>query len=157
MSVTTTHTTVGSGQDSRPSSGRGLRRGPVADGRANSRSGVRLGAIAAAAAVAWAGFFIHNVADLPGQTIASPESLFPTLIWLIPLALGLFPATRRAGAWALLVWSILNLIGGALSVLPLPFLPFEPEQTLRHYLFHGLYALSQLPLIALIWTWLRRS
>ena len=105
--------------------------------------------IAAATAVGWAGFFIHNVADLPGQTILSPESLLPTLIWMAALVLWLVPATRTVGAWALIAWAVLNLIGGALSVLPLSFLPFVPEQTVEHYAYHALYAVSQLPLIAL--------
>lgn len=45
-------------------------------------------------------------------------------------------------------WALLNLLGGAvLSVLPLPFLPFVPEQSLRHYSFHLPYGLTQVPLI----------
>ena len=72
-----------------------------------------LAGVAAATAVGWAGFFIHNVADLPGQTILSPESLLPTLICMAALVLWLVPATRTAGAWALIVWAVLNLIGGA--------------------------------------------
>jgi len=34
-----------------------------------------------------------------------------------------------------------------LSVLPLPVLPFTPEQSLRHYSFHVLYAATQVPLL----------
>ena len=49
------------------------------------------------------------MADLPGQTILSPESLFPTLIWVGALVLFLVPATRVAGAWTLLVWAGINL------------------------------------------------
>ena len=41
----------------------------------------------------------------------------------------------------------LHQVGGTLSVLPLPVLPFEPEQTLRHYSFHLLYAATQVPLL----------
>jgi hypothetical protein len=37
--------------------------------------------------------------------------------------------------------------GGILIVLPLAVLPFEPEQSLRHYSFHVLYALTQVPLL----------
>lgn len=122
-----------------------------------SRPGAWIAAMAIATALAWAGFFAHNLADLPGQTLASPESLWPTLIWLAAFALWLLPASRVSGAWALLVWSSVNVVGGVLSVLPLAFLPFEPEQTLRHYAFHGVYALSQAPLIVLTWGWLRRD
>ena len=62
------------------------------------------------------------------------------------LVLWFVPATRTAGAWALIAWAVLNLIGGALSVLPLSFLPFVPAQTVEHYAYHALYAASQLPL-----------
>jgi len=54
----------------------------------------------------------------------------------------------RLGGALLLAWALLNLLGGAvLSVLPLPFLPFVPEQSLRHYSFHLPYGLTQVPLI----------
>jgi hypothetical protein len=33
--------------------------------------------VAASAALAWLGFYIHNVADLPGQTLLSPETSLP--------------------------------------------------------------------------------
>ena len=40
-------------------------------------------AVLAAAFVSGAGLFVHNVADLPEQTLLSPESLFPLLVrWL---------------------------------------------------------------------------
>ncbi len=89
----------------------------------------------AAAAISWLGFLAHNVADLPGQTFLSPETLWPSLITgalLIVYSAGL----KRVAGIGLLIWATLNLVGGALSVLPLPLLPFEPEQTLRHYSFH---------------------
>ena len=104
----------------------------------------------AAVVASWAGFLVHNVADLPGQTILSPESLYPTLIYVALLALWLVPRARRVATWLLLGWAALHLIGGAvLSVLPLPILPFSPEQSLYHYLFHALYGLTQVPLIVL--------
>ena len=103
--------------------------------------------VVGATALAWAGLFVHNVADLPGQSILSPESLYPTLLTLTLLVLWLVPATRTVGTWLLLAWTALNLVGGGLSVLPLPFLPFSPEQSPTHYAFHGLYALTQIPLL----------
>ncbi len=112
--------------------------------------------VATLAVFAWLGFFIHNVADLPRQTILSPESLYPTLITLALLALWLIPVTRTVGAWALIVWSALHLVGGAVSVLPLPILPFVPEQSVTHYVFHVIYALAQLPLLIACSLWLRR-
>lgn len=111
--------------------------------------------VVGATALGWAGFFVHNVADLPGHSVRSPETLYPTVLTLTLLVLWLIPATRTFGTWSLLAWTGLNLVGGALSVLPLPFLPFTPEQSLKHYAFHGLYALSQIPLLWLCISWLR--
>lgn len=105
--------------------------------------------LVAGVALAWVGLAVHNIADLPHQTVLSPETLVPTLVWLLLLALWAVPATRRAGLWALLGWAVVNLVGGALSVLPLPVLPFAPEQTARHYAFHGVYAATQIPLLVL--------
>lgn len=105
-----------------------------------------LGPVYAAAAISWLGFLVHNVADLPGQTLLSPETLWPTLVTgalLVVLRVG----ARRVAAVGLAVWAGLNLVGGALTVLPLPFLPFVPEQSLRHYSFHVVYAVTQVPLL----------
>jgi hypothetical protein len=96
--------------------------------------------------VAWSGFILHNVADLPGQTLVSPESLYPTIVTVALLVLWLVPATRTAATWALLAWSVLHLVGGGiLSVLPIGLFPFDPEQSVRHYAFHGVYAATQVP------------
>jgi hypothetical protein len=114
------------------------------------------GRVAASTVLAWLGFSIHNIADLPGQSLFSPETGLPTLVYLV-LFLGWwrFPS-RRVTLWLLVGWGLLNLIGGGLSVIPLPFLPFYPEQSVRHYVFHVLYGAAQLPLIVLLWGWLRQ-
>ena len=102
------------------------------------------------AAVSWLGLFIHNLSDLPGQTLLSPESAFPTLIYVV-LVVGWFTPARRVADWALLIWCLFNLVGGAIiSVLPLPFLPFHPEQTLHHYSFHAIYGVTQIPLLVVL-------
>lgn len=96
------------------------------------------------------------VADLPGQTVLSPESLYP-ILFTVALVAAWFTPIRQIASWALLGWAALNLLGGGmLSVLPLPFLPFDPEQSLRHYLFHLLYIASQLPLLIVSARWLRK-
>jgi hypothetical protein len=111
-----------------------------------------------ATVVAWAGFLVHNLADLPGQTPLSPESLLPTLVTVALLVLWLVPATRTAGAWALLAWSALHLIGGGiLSVLPVGLFPFDPEQSWKHYAFHVAYTVTQVPLVWICIAWLLRS
>lgn len=59
-------------------------------------------------------------------------------------------------SWLLLGWALLHLIGGGiLSVLPLPVLPYSPEQSLRRYSFHLLYALTQVPLVLTAASYLR--
>lgn len=101
--------------------------------------------------LSWLGFVVHNLADLPGQTLLSAETLYPTVVYALLLALWFTPA-RKGARWATLVWTLLQLLGGAiLSVLPLGILPFDPEQTVRHYLFHLAYGVTQLPLLLLAW------
>jgi hypothetical protein len=87
------------------------------------------GVVVAATAVAWSGFFVHNVAEFGDQTVLTPDTFLPTWVWIAASVLWLVPATRTAGAWILLAWAVINLTGGAISVLPVSFLPFEPEQT----------------------------
>ncbi|HEV2124187.1 MAG TPA: alpha/beta fold hydrolase, partial [Chloroflexota bacterium] len=60
----------------------------------------------------------------------------------------LFPSTRAVAGAVLALTGVLQLIGGAIiSVLPLPFLPFEPDQSLHHYLSHAAFGLAQIPLL----------
>jgi hypothetical protein len=40
--------------------------------------------------------------------------------------------------------------GGLLSVLPLPWWLYQPEQSLRHYAVHALYGLLQVPLLIVL-------
>jgi hypothetical protein len=117
----------------------------------------RVGLIAASTALSWLGFYIHNVVDLPGQTLLSPETGLPTLV-----TLGLFLAWwwlpfKRLSMLALLVWALVQLVGGGiLSVIPLSFWPFYPPQTMLHYLMHVVFAGAQLPLIVASLQQLRR-
>jgi hypothetical protein len=117
----------------------------------------RAGWVAASTALAWLGFYLHNVADLPGQTLLSPETSLPTLVTLVLFLIWWRFASSRVTLWLLFGWGLLNLIGGGLSVIPFPFLPFEPEQSVRHYFFHVVYGAAQLPLIYLMRIWLGQS
>src|SRR5262245_53661118 len=90
---------------------------------------------------------IHNLADLPGLTLSSGENVWPGAVWLLLFALLVLVPRSPWPATLLFSWGLLNLVGGALSVLPLPFLPYHPEQTLPHDFFHVLYAGAQLPLL----------
>ncbi len=113
--------------------------------------------VSGALALSWLGFFVHNVADLPGQTLLSPESAYPTAVYLFLGALWCVRRYRRVTAWVLLGWGLLHLLGGAVvSVLPLSILPFDPEQTLYHYAFHVIYGFTQLPLLGALVGYLRQ-
>jgi hypothetical protein len=109
-----------------------------------------------ATVLSWLGLYIHNVNDLPGATPLRPESGVPGAILLVLLAAWSFRPLRRVATVLLLAWGWLDLVGGALSVLPLPFLPFRPEQTLHHYAFHVVYAVLQIPLLVVATRQLRR-
>ena len=68
---------------------------------------------------------------------------------LLGIAYALRPDSKAIAAGAL-GWGVLNLvIGGIVTVLPLPILPFAPEQSLSHYAAHVVYALGQVPLVIL--------
>jgi hypothetical protein len=114
----------------------------------SSRRRVALG-LGGATALAWGGMVIHNLADLPRLTATSPENTWPGALWLLLLGLGSALPRARWPVTLLWGWGLLNLVGGAVSVLPLRLWPYYPEQSLRHYLFHGLYAVAQLPLLVL--------
>jgi hypothetical protein len=96
----------------------------------------------ATVALAWLGMYVHNVADLPNLTLSSRENLLPGLVWLLLFALWWAMPGRSWPLILLLAWGMLNLVGGAATVLPLP--------ALRHYTFHLLYTLTQLPLLGIV-------
>jgi hypothetical protein len=74
----------------------------------------------------------------------------PTAVSLL-LAAGWLSPGRRVAAWLLLGWGWLHAIGGGLlSVLPLSLWPYQPEQSLRHYAVHALYAVLQVPLLVTV-------
>lgn len=108
--------------------------------------------------LSWLGEYIHNLFDLPQLTLLSPENSIPALISaVLVLAWCLLPS-KLLPTLALLIWALMHLIGGGLlSVLPFPGWPFFPEQTLFHYLMHGIYGLAQLPLIILLVGQLRQA
>ncbi len=113
--------------------------------------------MAGAVVLAWLGMYIHNVADLPHLTLLSPENAIPALVWVSLYVVWWSTPRRSWPAALLLTWGLVNLLGGFATVLPLPVWPFKPEQSLHHYLFHVLYALAQLPLLAVLHKDLRQA
>lgn len=108
-------------------------------------------AVAALVALSWLGEVLHNAIELPQLTLLSPENLFPGLISVLLFLVWWRVPDERAPAALLFLWGGIHLLFGAiLSVLPLSFLPFVPDQTTRHYLSHVLYGLAQLPLLAMM-------
>jgi hypothetical protein len=105
--------------------------------------------------MSWLGLAVHNAAELGGTALLEPETTGPTAV-LVLLAAGWFTSFRRVAEWMLLGWGWLHLVGGLLSVLPLPLWPYEPDQTLSHYAFHAQYALLQLPLLVTLTRHLHR-
>jgi cytochrome bd-type quinol oxidase subunit 2 len=101
-----------------------------------------------AVAVAWLGLWAHEFYRVPSALGLTLDGSLPLLaIALALLIWWLWSADKRPAAWALLIYALINAVGGMLSVLPLPFLPFVPEQTVDHYLVHVLYAVCQGPLL----------
>jgi hypothetical protein len=94
---------------------------------------------------------VHTVREFGWSGLWDPTTgMIPVVGVQLLLLLGwwLRPDARRAAAIALLATAIFQLVGGAiLSVLPLPILPFQPEQSLHHYLSHAILGAAQVPLI----------
>jgi hypothetical protein len=111
---------------------------------------VRTVVLVAAVAVAWLGLFAHNQLSLPLVPL-SAENLGPLVVYA---ALATWYVRSRGSGKAraaLAGWTLLNLVvGGVLTVLPLPILPFVPEQTIAHYAAHVIYSVAQLPLLAIL-------
>ena len=86
----------------------------------------------------YSGLFDFATGFIPVVTV---QLLLFIVWWLVP-------AARSAAAIALVATAVLQLVGGAIiSVLPLPFLPFVPEQTIGHYLSHLFLGITQVPLL----------
>lgn len=91
------------------------------------------------------------VHDLEEFHAVSPDWWLTGL--LVPAAASALYGLRpgRPAAWVLGAWLVLNLAGAVLSVLPLPFWPWDPAQTVSHYLAHAAYAAGTVPLLWWLW------
>ena len=100
--------------------------------------------------IASLGVLAHNLLSLR-PLLLSPENIGPLIGYAGLLTWHRLSRGAYAARGTLLLWTAVNLVGGGiLTALPLPILPFVPEQTLGHYLTHGVYALSQVPLLWLL-------
>jgi len=113
--------------------------------------------VAAFTVLSWLGMMIHNAVELPQLTLLHPEVGLPTLVYVVLFAAWWLLPYRRAASILLVIWALLHLLGGGiLTVIPFPFLPFYPEQSLRHYFAHVVYSVAQLPLLWALVPQLRR-
>ncbi len=111
--------------------------------------------VAGALILAWLGGWGHEFYRVPAQFGFTLVSLVDLLLaLLIFLAWWRFPRSflPLSGMWVL---AILHGLG-VLSVLPLPIWPFVPEQTVSHYIVHGVAFLAQLPLLLLVFKLMSR-
>lgn len=108
---------------------------------------MRLDRVVVGTGVSWLGLWLHELHRVPALLGFTPDGD----LFMLPIAAGLaywWHRTRtRGAAGALLAYGLINLVGGVLTVLPIGWLPFRPEQNLEHYAAHGVYAVCQLPLI----------
>lgn len=134
------------------------------DRRADSAEGLTLSAtsppsavrVGLALAVSWVTMLAHNLYELP-LAVGDLENSGPLVVALVLFVAYWRRGGSRAVQWALLGWALLNLaIGGVVTVLPLAVLPFDPEQSLSHYLAHVVYAVGQVPLVLVAVGALRR-
>ena len=107
----------------------------------------RIPLLAVALAVSWGSMLLHNQWELP-LTPISIENTGP-LAFDVVLLLACWRWPRSRVAWSVVLgWGLLNMVvGGIITVIPLPVLPFVPEQTIDHYLVHVIYTAGQLPLV----------
>ena len=106
--------------------------------------------VAALTVVSWFGMIVHDRISLPELSLWAPDVVLPTLV-----SVALFAAwwtwPGRLSFGLLFGWTVLHFaVGGLISVLPWPFLPFMPEQTPQHYVAHAVYAACQVPLLIVL-------
>lgn len=106
--------------------------------------------IVVTAAIAWGGLWFHEFFRVPYLLGITPDGD----LFMLPIVAALVywwlneGRKRRAPTIALTVYAGVGLLGAVVSVLPLQFLPFVPEQTSAHYFAHVVFATCQLPLLA---------
>jgi len=90
---------------------------------------VKIDRVVVATAVSWLGLWVHELHRVPRLLgFTADGDLF-----MLPVAAGLaFWWSRSRGApaaWALAIYAMVNLAGAVVTILPLGWLPFVPDQT----------------------------
>ena len=93
-------------------------------------------------AISWLGLWCHEWFRVPPALGLTIDGSLPFLALVAVLI-----AWRRRPIVLASGFGVLHLVGAIATVLPLPFLPFSPEQTLPHYLAHAVYAVAQIPVL----------
>ena len=110
---------------------------------------MKIDRVVVAIAVSWIGLWVHELHRVPRLLGFTPDGD----LFMLPIAAGLaFWWSRSRGApaaWALAIYATVNLVGAVVTILPLGWLPFVPDQTVAHYAAHVIYAVCQLPLLTL--------
>ncbi len=104
--------------------------------------------VAGALIVSYVGIWVHEFHRVPASLGLTPEGLLSLLLPAVVVFLAWWRFPRHAGPIAAM-WGLglLHLLGACVTILPLAFLPFVPEQTITHYLVHAVYAVAQIPLL----------
>jgi hypothetical protein len=106
----------------------------------------RLRSVALALTTAWLGLFFHDLREFGRPAIEGSVAMGVMAVLLFALWRRL-TEHRSLIASLMLVYATISLIGALTSVLPLGIWPFEPEQSLEHYVTHAIWAIAGLPLI----------
>jgi hypothetical protein len=106
--------------------------------------------VAMLAILSWFGMIVHDRISLPELSLLAPDVVLPTLV-SVALFAAWWAGPGRLSFGFLFGWTVLQFaVGGLLSVLPWPFLPFVPELTPQHYIAHAVYAACQVPLLVVL-------
>ncbi len=112
-----------------------------------------VGWMAAAVGLSALGMAFHTVREFDWPGLWSPGTGMIPVVGvqvLLFVVWWLSPGVRTGLGRALAATGVFQLVGGAIiSVLPLSFLPFLPEQSVGHYVSHLVLGLAQIPLIVI--------